>query len=118
MADKDKVEQLLAEIMDQIPEVEGLIAADFDGNVLTGQTLTSMDHSKIVEETINVLYASKNLTKQIEKGDINEIRLSSDEGFTLIIFGKELIFIALTGTDAAPSLGLIVRNLSVALSQF
>ncbi|TFF88583.1 MAG: hypothetical protein EU549_02745 [Promethearchaeota archaeon] len=118
MADKDKVEQLLAEIMDQIPEVEGLIAADFDGNVLTGQTLTSMDHSKIVKETINVLNASKDLSKVIEKGNVNEIRLSSGEGFTLIILGKELLFIALTGTDASPSLGLIVRNLTVALSQF
>jgi predicted regulator of Ras-like GTPase activity (Roadblock/LC7/MglB family) len=118
MVDKEKIEQGLATIMDQIPEVEGLIAADYDGNVLTGQTLTQMDHSKIVKSMLEVLEASKGLSTQIEKGDVSEIRVSSDEGFTLIIVGKDVLFVAITGTDAASSLGLIVRNLTVALSQF
>jgi len=118
MVEKEKVEQALAQIMDQIPEVEGLIAADYNGNVLIGQTLTEMNHKKLIEETLSVINASKKLSKEIEKGGIKEIRLSSEEGFTLIILGKDLVFCAITGTDAAPSLGLIVRNLTVVLKQF
>ncbi|MHA1229607.1 MAG: roadblock/LC7 domain-containing protein [Candidatus Helarchaeota archaeon] len=117
MVDKDKIEQALATIMDQIPEVEGLIAADMNGNVITGQTITAMDHSKIIENTLKVIEAAKGLSTNIEKGSVSEIRVTSDDGFTIIIIGKELIFTAITGTDAASSLGLIVRNLSVALKQ-
>ena len=118
MTDKEKVERVLASVMDQIPEVEGLIAADFDGNVIIGQTLTSMDHSMIIKNIIKVIDASKELSTSIEKGSLNELRITSDEGFTLVIIGISLIFVAITGTDAASSLGLIVRNLSVALKQF
>ncbi|MHA1270739.1 MAG: hypothetical protein ACTSPY_13180 [Candidatus Helarchaeota archaeon] len=118
MVDKEKIESALATIMDQIPEVEGLIAADFDGNVITGQTLTEMDHKKIMENTLKVIESIKTLGGNLEKGGISEVRLTLEEGFVLVIVGKDIVFLALTGSDAAPSLGLIVRNLTVTLKQF
>jgi len=118
MVDKNIVEKTLATIMDQIPEVEGLIAADYKGNVITGQTLTAMDHNTIVKKTLSIVSSSKELSTQIEKSSVTEIRIASEEGFVLIVCGKEIVFIAITGTDAASSLGLVVRNLIVALKNF
>ena len=43
MVDKKLLEQKLAELMDIVPECEGLIAADSNGKVLVGQTITELD---------------------------------------------------------------------------
>ena len=47
MVDKKIFEQKMAELMDVVPECEGLIAADTNGKVLVGQTLLDMDHDII-----------------------------------------------------------------------
>jgi hypothetical protein len=41
--DKKELEKKLAELMDLVPECEGLIASDLNGKVLVGQTLTDMN---------------------------------------------------------------------------
>jgi hypothetical protein len=40
--DKKVLEQKMSELMDLVPECEGLIASDLSGNVLIGQTITDM----------------------------------------------------------------------------
>ena len=41
---KEDLEPKLAEIMDQIPEVEGVIAFDVAGKVISGQTIENKDN--------------------------------------------------------------------------
>ena len=44
---KDDLEPKLAELMNQIPEVEGVIAFSETGKIISGQTIESMDKDKI-----------------------------------------------------------------------
>ena len=46
---KEELEQKLAQLMDTVPECEGLIAADTEGKVIIGQTITELNHSKIAK---------------------------------------------------------------------
>ncbi|MHA1784974.1 MAG: roadblock/LC7 domain-containing protein [Candidatus Helarchaeota archaeon] len=115
MVDKNEIEKVLGNLMDTIPEIEGLICAE-KGKVLIGQTLTeSMDKQKIAESCISILENGDTLSKTIEKGGVKEINVRYDDGYTVIVGSPDLVFIALTGNDAAPSLGLIQRNLRLAL---
>ena len=65
MVDKKLLEQKLAELMDIVPECEGLIAADSSGKVLVGQTITDMDHSKIAKACVAIVKDSNTLGKGV-----------------------------------------------------
>ena len=114
MVDKNEIEKVLGNLMDTIPEIEGLICAE-NGKVLIGQTLTDMDKQKISESCISILENGNTLSETIEKGGVKEINVRFDDGYAVVVGSPKLVFIALTGNDAAPSLGLIQRNLRLAL---
>lgn len=114
MADKAEIEKVLGNLMDTIPEIEGLICAE-NGKVLIGQTITDLNKQSISESCIKILENGGALSKTIEKGDVKEINVRFDDGYAVIVGTPKLLFIALTGNDAAPSLGLIQRNLRLAL---
>ena len=113
-----EIEAMLNRIMDQIPEVEGLIAADASGKKLSGQTITEMDHQAIIKQVLTVFKAANELGITVEKGEVDEVKMNSKEGYTMIVGSKKLILIALTGLDAQNSLSLIIRNLHMVLDQF
>ena len=117
MAAKE-IEAMLERIMDQIPEVEGLIACDASGKKLTGQTITEMDHDAIIKSVLNVFNAANDLGAKVEKGEVNEVRVNSKEGYTVIVGSKKLVLIGLAGLDAINSLSLIARNLHMVLEKF
>ena len=50
--DKKELEKKRAEVMDLVPECEGLIAADVNGKVIIGQTITDMNHD-VTNKAIN-----------------------------------------------------------------
>ncbi|MHC1592230.1 MAG: roadblock/LC7 domain-containing protein [Candidatus Helarchaeales archaeon] len=116
MANKDEIEKLLADLMDNIPEIEGLIAAE-DGKVIVGQTLTELDHSGVADNSVKILENATKLAQIIEKGDVKEINVRANDGYVIIVGSGNLLFAAITGTDATSSLGLIQRNLRIALEK-
>ncbi len=115
---KAEIESMLERIMDQIPEVEGLIAADGNGKKLSGQTITEMDHDAILKSVVAVFKQSNDLGAKVEKGEVNEIRLNSKNGYTVVVGSKKLILVGITGLDAVNSVSLVARNLHMVLEKF
>jgi len=115
--EKEEVESILAKLMDNLPEIEGIIAFNSDGEIITGQTITEMDHKAISENAIKTLTESGKLTESIDKGDVSVVHVSGGEGHAIIVSSDELYLLAIAGKDANPSVGLIIRNLKMALEQ-
>ncbi len=108
---KQVIEQKLAELMDIVPECEGLIAAEPSGKVIIGQTITDMNHSKIAKACAQILSDSNLLGTDIKKGKIKNTTIELEEGFAVLVGSEKLVLIALAGVDGRASLGLLKRNL-------
>jgi predicted regulator of Ras-like GTPase activity (Roadblock/LC7/MglB family) len=111
MVDKKILEQKLAELMDIVPECEGLIAADSNGKVLIGQTITDMDHSKIAKACVAIIKDSNTLGKDTGKGGLKTTTIELEKGFAVLVGSKKNTLIALAGSDGRSSLALLKRNL-------
>lgn len=109
--DKKLIEQKLAELMDIIPECEGLIAADANGKVIIGQTITETDHNAIAKACTSIIKESNTLGNNISKGKLKTTTIELDEGFAVLVGSDALILIALAGLDGRASLSLLKRNL-------
>jgi len=116
MVDKKKLEQSLASLMDAVEECEGLIAIDNNGNVIIGQTLTEMSHDKIAKDCIQIIKISDILGGDTAKGKLQDITLTLEDGFLILVGSENINLIALAGIDALPSLALLRRNLINILS--
>ncbi len=108
---KEEIEPKLAELMDNVPECEGLIAADKNGTVIVGQTITDMDHSKIAKACAKIIQDSNELGKDIGKGSLKATTIELDNGYAVLVGSDETILICLTGIDGKASLALLKRNL-------
>jgi len=108
---KQAIEKKLAELMDIVPECEGLIAADKSGKVIIGQTIIELDHGKLAKRCAQILKDSDSLGGDIGKGGLKNMTLELEEGFAVLVGSDKIILIALAGTDGAASLGLLKRNL-------
>lgn len=109
---KKELEKKLAELMDIVPECEGLIAADSQGKVIVGQTITEMDHGKIAKACAAIIKDSNNLGSDIGKGGLKTTTIELENGFAVLVGGSDKnILIALAGLDGKASLGLLKRNL-------
>ncbi|MFX0036568.1 MAG: roadblock/LC7 domain-containing protein [Candidatus Hermodarchaeota archaeon] len=111
MVDKKVLEQKLAELMDIVPETEGLIAADASGQVLVGQTITEMDHAKIAKACATIIKDSNSLGKDIGKGSLKTTTIELEKGYAVLVGSEKAVLIALAGVDGRSSLGLLKRNL-------
>ncbi len=111
MVDKKALEKKLAELMDIVPETEGLIAADANGKVLIGQTLTDMDHGKIAKACAAIIKDSNNLGRDIGKGGLKTTTIELEKGFAVLVGSEKSVLIALAGLDGRSSLALLKRNL-------
>ena len=109
---KDVIEKKLAQLMDTVPECEGLIAADIkDGKVIVGQTITEMDHAKIAKACVSIIKDSKVIAGLTDKGTLKTTNIELEEGFAVLVGSDKIILIALAGVDGQASLGLLKRNL-------
>lgn len=108
---KETIEPKLAQLMDLVPECEGLIAADLDGNVIVGQTLTDMDHEKIAKACAKILKDSNTLGNDLGKGNVKNTTIELDGGYAVLVGSEKILLIALAGNDGRASLGLLKRNL-------
>lgn len=113
----ESVEEIVASLMDKIPELEGLIIFDTSGNVVIGQTITQMKHAEIAKSAAAMIEAAKKLSQSVDKGNASVTYVESENGFTIITFSGKKGLLAITGKDATNSLGLIIRNLKLALSK-
>jgi len=109
--DKKELEKNLAELMDLVPECEGLIACDMNGKVIVGQTLTDLNHDSIAKECIKIINSSNNLGNHIDKGNLRTTTVELSEGFAVLAGSEEILLIALAGLDGKASLSLLKRNL-------
>ena len=109
---KEELEPKLAQLMDTVPECEGLIAADLDGNVIVGQTITEMDHEKIAKACAQIINDSNTLGSDVNKGELKNTTIALDEGFVVLVGSESRVLIALAGLDGRSSLGLLKRNLN------
>ena len=117
MLGKKEVEKILAEIMDTIPELEGIITASSTGKVVAVQTLRETDHSAIVSSVISVLKETKNVNKAVDQGPTQAMYLETNKGYTVAVTASKTIVVAIAGKDAAASLGLIIRSLRAAVEE-
>ncbi len=113
-----EIEAMLDRIMDQIPEVEGLIACDASGKKLSGQTITDMDHDAIIKSVLAVFKSAGDVATKIEKGAANEVRVNAADGYAVVVGSSKLVLIGMASLDAVNSLSLISRNLHMVLEKF
>lgn len=114
---QSETEKMVADLMDKIPEIEGILLFDQNGNVSVGQTITQMDHSEIAKNAAVIIASARELNKSIEKGDANVTYVEGDNGYAVMANSEKGILLAIISKDAAPSLGLIIRDLKVTLSK-
>jgi len=108
--DKKDITPKLANVMNAVPECEGLIYAKIANNeVVVGQTITEMDHGAIVKAA--ALIAKSDIGKPSNKGQLKDVSLELEKGFLIIVQKGEFMLIGILGIDGKNSVGLLTRQL-------
>ncbi|WXG40946.1 MAG: roadblock/LC7 domain-containing protein [Candidatus Freyarchaeum deiterrae] len=115
---QSKTEKILADLMDKVPEIEGIILLDKNGNMSAGQTITQMNRSAIAKSAAVMIASARELSKSIDKGNVNATYIEGDNGYAVMANSDKSILLAIISKDASASLGLIIRDLKMTLSQF
>ncbi len=105
------IENKLAAVMDEIPEIEGLLAFDNNGKLICGQTLTELNKNQLITISTDIFKKSSELATSSDKGKISTITITTDKGYLIIEMKTEFNILALLGADAASSLSLVIRSL-------
>jgi predicted regulator of Ras-like GTPase activity (Roadblock/LC7/MglB family) len=105
---KEEIEPKLASVFSSVEVVEGLICAKTSGEVITGQTLTEMDHAGIAKSIASIIKVDFNA---IDKGKIVDFTIGLENGFVLTIVKDDEMIIGLLGKDGKGSVGLLNRQL-------
>lgn len=111
MVDKKAIEKKLAELFDIVPETEGLIVSDMEGNVIIGQTITDMNHNAIAKTCVAIIKYSSTMGDNIGKGAFKAATIDLESGYAVIVKSDAILLIALAGLDGKASLSLLKRNL-------
>ncbi len=107
-----KIEALLNEFMNEIPDIEGLILSKTDGSLIVAQTIyPDLDDDLISKSAVNVAESTNMLSKTVEKGGVKELNIEFSDGFCLITSKDEFVLSVVAGSDARSQLGLIKMNL-------
>lgn len=111
MMSKEDLEPKLADIMSQIAEVEGIVALDHSGNLISGQTIEEMDVEDIAKKASDLIEAANTMGKTIEKGDTFEITLGIENGYMVAVVGSEFAVLSFVDSDSKAQLALLGRTL-------
>ncbi|GAB4311042.1 MAG: hypothetical protein Kow0069_11290 [Promethearchaeota archaeon] len=114
---RDKIEPLLANLLDSIAELEGVIATNLDGEVIVGQNITEIDLGAVGKSIADLIKAGHVLGQNCGKGEGSDLQFTFKEGFAQAVWNERIVLIALTGSDGRNSLGLILRSLRTLLTQ-
>lgn len=101
--------------MDDIPEIEGLIALDNKGKVIIGQTITEMDLDAIAKAAKASFDACGGLGGAVGKGNVTSLNIALENGSSCIVGNDDVIVVSLQGLDASTSVALILRSLKALL---
>ena len=108
---KDQLEPKLAELMQNIPEIEGIIAFSPEGKIITGQTIEDMDKDSIAAKASKLLENLKSFGSEIGKGNVIEITINYEEGYVVIAFGEKYSILSFVDSTNKMQLGLLSRGL-------
>ena len=108
---KAEIEPKLAAIMSEIAEIEGIVAFNAKGNVISGQTIGGDDVRKIAKSTSDLLPRLTLLGSNIKKGSPREITIGLRKGYAFVAYGPKYSIICFVGEDAKTQLGLISRQI-------
>ena len=108
---KAEIEPKLAGIMSEIAEVEGIVAFDPRGKVISGQTIAGDDIDKIAKAASDLLPRLTLLGSNIKKGSPREITIGLSNGYAFVAFGSKYSILCFVGQDAKTQLGLISRQI-------
>ncbi|MCP4760724.1 MAG: roadblock/LC7 domain-containing protein [archaeon] len=105
------IEAKLAQLMSDIAEIEGIVAFDAGGKVISGQTIEEKDKNKIAKTASSLIGNLKPFGESIGKGNVNEVTLNMDEGYAVILFGEKHSIAAFVGKDDKNQLALLSRSI-------
>ena len=108
---KAEIEPKLAGIMSEIAEIEGIVAFDAKGKVISGQTIAGDDVNKIAKSTSDLLPRLTLLGSSIKKGTPRDITIGLSKGYAFVAYGSKYSIICFVGEDAKTQLGLISRQI-------
>ncbi len=109
---ESRIRELVAETMDKIPEIEGIVVSNLQGKVLFGHTLdAAIDQNEIARLSLRMAQDAASLSRTTDKGGLKEINISSEQGFLLILGDPKFVLTAITGSDSREQLGLIKMTL-------
>lgn len=113
----DAIEKLLNDLMNEIPDIEGLVLSRNNGDLVVSQTIfPDLDDNQISKTAVEVAESALRLSGTIDKGEIKELNVEFNEGFCLITSKNDLVLTVICATDARSQLGLIKMNLQKTLS--
>ncbi|MFX0195614.1 MAG: roadblock/LC7 domain-containing protein [Candidatus Hodarchaeota archaeon] len=113
----EKVEKILSDLMNEIPDIEGLVLSKDDGSLIVSQTIfPDLDDKAISKTAVDVAQAAVRLSGTIEKGETKELNVEFNEGFCLITSMNNLVLTLITAIDARSQLGFIKMNAIKALN--
>lgn len=114
--DKKELEGKLSKLMDDVPEIEGLIALDAKGSIIVGQTLLEMDLAPIAKATFETFTKARGLASVVSKGAVQAINMSLDNGSCCIVGNEKLVVVSMQGNDAQNSIALLLRYMKALLA--
>ena len=108
---KAEIEPKLANIMSEIAEVEGIVAFDPKGKIISGQTIAGDDTEKIGKAASDLLPRLTLLGSSIQKGSPKDITITLSHGYAVVAYGLKFSIICFVGEDAKTQLGLVARHI-------
>jgi predicted regulator of Ras-like GTPase activity (Roadblock/LC7/MglB family) len=100
----------LAWLMEVVPECEGALALDKDGNLIGGQTILERDLPAIASRIQALLKASE-FNDLLEKGKPIEVIISWEAGFMVVMTDGEKTVGAMLGEEDRLQLSALSRRL-------
>ena len=116
MADKSKIEQVVADTMAANADIEGIIICDAKGKVVFGHTLAGgIKHGDVAKLVVQIAASSSQLTKATEKGGLKEVSIASEQGYVIILGDVKIVLAGIAGEGSRESMGLLRMALRRAL---
>ena len=78
--DRVRVEKALADFMDSVPELEGVVAFNTNADVISGQMLIDVDQSRLAYDVLNLAKSATSISKLLGKDKLIELTIKSKEG--------------------------------------
>ncbi|MFX0061335.1 MAG: hypothetical protein ACFFC7_04050 [Candidatus Hermodarchaeota archaeon] len=110
-------EKILAETMDKLPELEGIILNQGSKIVAAKTIFEDINDQEAAQQAIQAASAAAMLSQTLGKGALDEISIIFEEGLAIIMGQGDFVLTAIGGVDARTSLGVLKLNLRRCLTR-